>query len=158
MDQITAFSQSIEQSLQLMQKLERLMLQETEILASRHVDRLQPILTEKQLLIERLEQETTQQKHWVESANHAFTLAGIELFFRDLDPSNDLSNRWSALRATIERCDRLNDANGRLIERGRKRVAMSLRLLCGDDGQSTTYDPYGRATSPTHQSRTISRA
>jgi len=158
MDQITAFSQSIEQSLQFMQELEKLLLQETEILASRHIDRLQSILTEKQLLIERLEQETTQQKHWVESANHAFTPAGIELFFQALDPSNDLSNRWSTLRATIDRCNRLNESNGRLIERGRKRVAMSLRLLSGDDGQSTTYDPYGRKTSPTHQSRTISRA
>ncbi|EXJ16898.1 flagella synthesis protein FlgN [Imhoffiella purpurea] len=158
MDQITEFSESIDRSLQFMQDLEHLMLLETEVLASRDIGRLQPILTEKQALIERLEQETGRQKQWVEGAGHAFTPAGIARFFRELDPSARLSNHWSTLKEAIERCDRLNHANGLLIERGRKRVAMSLRLLSGDDGQSTTYDPHGRPSSSKHRSRTLSRA
>ncbi len=134
------------------------MLEEMRAIQSHEPDRLQEIVSEKLELVTQLETETTQQKVWVELENYDFTPEGIAGFIAAFDQDNRLAQRWSDIRASIARCDRLNKANARLIERDRKRIALSLRILRGEDGVGATYNPQGRPEADHQHRRTISQA
>jgi flagellar biosynthesis protein FlgN len=157
-DRLNQFAESLDNSLRLIKALEAIMLAETGAIQSRDPDELQRIVADKAELVVQLEAETNRQKQWLELAQQPFTPIGMAQFFAAVDEENQLLDRWSALRDVIARCDRLNESNASLIERDRKRVAMTLRLLKGDDGTPTTYDPRGRSEPMSPRSRTISRA
>ena len=96
----------------------------------------------------------------MELADVTFTPAGMAKFFSRFDQDGRLRDRWSSLRESIARCDRLNQANARLIERDRKRINLTLRILNGDDGFSATYNLRGAPESggSRSRSRSISQA
>ena len=158
MDQNDQLVASLDVSIGLIQRLEEVMLEETRAIASHAPEQLQGVVAEKLDLVQRLEAETRRQKGWIEEAGFSFTPEGIEGLIAALDRDDRLRDRWSDLRAHSGRCDRLNEDNARLIERDRKRIAMSLRILRGEDGNAATYDPRGRPESDRQQSRTISQA
>lgn len=151
---VTQFAQSLALSLLLMQQLENAMLEETRAIEMRDTDLLRRILDDKQDLIARIETETCRQKQWAEGAQCAFTPAGMMQFFAASECPDAVRNQWSMLRESAARCDRMNQFNARLIDRHRKRIATSLRILSGDDGVSATYNPRGRTESTGPRSRT----
>ncbi|AFL72458.1 FlgN protein [Thiocystis violascens DSM 198] len=152
------FAQSLKLSIQLMGDLEAAMLEETRAIETRESDSLLRVLASKRDLVARLEEETLLQKQWVALAHHPFTPVGMTKFFAGVGDDGQLLGLWSILRESSTRCDGMNRSNARLIERGRKRVATSLRILIGDDGTSATYNPRGRTESTTPRSRTFSQA
>jgi flagellar biosynthesis protein FlgN len=158
MDGIDLFVASLDRSLQDIRDLEETMLEEMRAIESRDVDALHKIVAGKSTLVTRLEAETAQQRTWIEQAQLTFTPAGIERFIHDFDHGDQLGARWAELREAIGRCDQLNKANARLIERDRRRIAMTLRILQGEDPSSTTYDPRGRTETAGQPGRTIIRA
>lgn len=158
MDRMNQFAQSLETSIRLANRLEETMLEETRAVETRDPDQLQRLVDEKQGLVTQLEAETQRQKRWVELEQYPFTPAGVLKFFSASGDGLDLSGRWTLLRDVIRRCDQLNRANGRLIERDRKRVALSLRLLTGEDETAATYDPHGRTRGAGPRSRMTSQA
>ncbi|NEX21079.1 flagellar protein FlgN [Thiorhodococcus mannitoliphagus] len=158
MDRLEQFADSLRRSVELIHQLEGVMLEEMRAIESRAPEQLQQIVVEKLELVDRLEHETAQQKGWVELEHHSFTPEGIDAFITAVDPKDQLRKPWGELRAGIGRCDGLNKKNARLIERDQKRIALSLRILKGEDGASSTYDPKGRAQTSRIQGRTISQA
>ncbi|MBK1716730.1 flagella synthesis protein FlgN [Thiocystis violacea] len=158
MDQIAPFVASLDSAIEDMSRLESVMLEETRTIESRDVDGLQRAVAEKQRLVTRLEAETARQKDWIEGARLSFTPEGIEAFIQAFDQEDRLGSRWSMLREHIRRCDQLNSDNARLIERDRRRIAATLRLLRGEDSSATTYDPQGRTAAGGQRGRTISQA
>jgi flagella synthesis protein FlgN len=152
------FAQSLKLSIQLMGDLETAMLEETHAIETRDTDSLLRILASKKDLVAQLEEETLRQKQWVALARHPFTPAGMMKFFAGVSDDGQLLGLWSILRESSTRCDRMNRSNARLIERNRKRIATSLRILSGDDGTSATYNPRGRTESASPRSRTFSQA
>ncbi|NEV60521.1 flagella synthesis protein FlgN [Thiorhodococcus minor] len=158
MGRLEQFADSLSRSVTLIHQLEESMLEELRAIESRAPDQLQTIVAEKLALVDQLEQETARQKQWVELEGRSFTPEGIDAFIAALDPSEALRGPWTKLRAGIERCDKLNKKNARLVEREQKRVAMSLRILKGEDNASSTYDLKGRPQTGRIQGRTISQA
>lgn len=154
----TQFAQSLEISIQLIHELETVMLEETHAIEMRDHDSLQRIILNKKNLVTALEAETCRQKHWVELDQHPFSLAGMTKFFAARGNDDQLLGLWSTLRESTTRCDRINRTNAGLIERDRKRISTSLRILSGDDGTSATYNPRGRTESASPRSRTFSQA
>lgn len=152
-----AFVASLDRSIEDMRRLAELMLDELRAIESRDPDGLQQIVDAKRGLLARLENETAQQKGWIEAAGFGFTPDGLERFIQAHDRADQLGTRWSTLLDHTRRCDRLNSDNARLIERDQRRVAMTLRLLKGED-TGATYDPRGRAASSGQRGRTISQA
>ena len=153
-----ALAASLDRSIEDMRQLAELMLEELRAIESRDPDGLQQVVDAKRDLLARLENETAQQKRRVEAAGFDFTPAGIERFVQAHDQADQLGARWSTLLDHTRRCDRLNGDNARLIERDQRRVAMTLRLLKGEDASATTYDPRGRTASSGQRGRTISQA
>lgn len=158
MGRLEQFADSLSRSVTLIHQLEEIMLEEMRAIESRAPDELQKIVAEKLALVEQLEQETSRQKELVELEGCGFTPEGVDAFITAIDPGEILREPWSTLRAGIERCDKLNKSNARLVERDQKRVALSLRILKGEDGASSTYDPKGRPQTGRIQGRTISQA
>lgn len=152
------FAQSLTLSIRLMGDLETAMLEETRAIETRDTDSLLRVLADKKELVAQLEAETLLQKQWVALARHPFTPAGMTTFFAEVGDDGQLLGLWSTLRESSTRCDRMNRSNARLIERDRKRIATSLRILSGDDGASATYTPRGRTESASPRSRTFSQA
>lgn len=149
---------SLDRSIEDMRQLAELMLEELRAIESRNPDGLQQVVDAKRGLLVSLENETAQQKRWIEAAGFGFTPDGIERFIQAHDQADQLGARWSTLLDHTRRCDRLNGDNARLIERDQRRVAMTLRLLKGEDASATTYDPRGRTASSGQRGRTISQA
>lgn len=153
-----AFVASLDRSISDMRRLAELMQDELRAIESRDPDGLQQVVAAKRELVARLEAETAQQRHWIKAAGFSFTPEGIERFIRTQDQADQLGSRWSTLLDQTRRCDRLNRDNARLIERDRRRVATTLRLLKGEDASATTYDPRGRTATGGQRGRTISQA
>lgn len=158
MDRIRQFIGSLDSSLELIHRLETVMLEEMRAIESHEPDRLQEIVTEKLALVNQLETETAQQKLWIELQDHAFTPEGIADFIAAFDQNDQLAERWSQIRESVRRCNQLNKANARLIERDRKRIALSLRIIRGEDGAGATYNLQGRPEADHQHRRTISQA
>lgn len=152
------FAVSLDRALECMRRLEELMLEELQAIESRDPDHLQRVVDSKREILVRLENETVQQKYWVEAAGFGFTPAGIEQFLQKHDQVGQLGARWSTLLEHTRRCNRLNAENARLIERDQRRVAMMLHLLKGEDASTTTYDPRGRTATGGRRGRTLSQA
>lgn len=158
MDHISHFAASLERSIQLSQRLQEVMLDETRAIQTRDTDFLLRVVTDKQQLVAELEAQTAVQRRCVEAQDHDFTPDGVARFFSTLGGQDQLPGRWSALRESIACCERMNRTNAALIERDRKRVESGLRILEGDDGISSTYDTHGRTSRRTILSRKISQA
>jgi flagella synthesis protein FlgN len=156
-DDLGAFVASLDRSIEDMRQLAQLMMDELRAIESRDADGLQQVVDAKRDLLARLENETAQQKHWIEAAGFGFTPDGIERFIQAYDQTDQLGARWSALLDHTRRCDQSNRDNARSIERDWRRVTTTLRLLKGED-TSTTYDPRGRTASGGQRGRTISQA
>lgn len=154
----TQFARSLGVSIQLIERLETALLDEARAIASRDSLALQRSVDGKQELVTQLEAETHRQRHWVELARQPFTPAGMTKFFATLGSDGQLPELWSRLRDSSARCDRLNRANARLIERDRRRVAATLRIMSGDDGASKTYNPRGQTESAGLRGRTFTQA
>ncbi|WP_018871228.1 flagella synthesis protein FlgN [Thioalkalivibrio sp. ALgr3] len=155
----TGIRPSLEESIRLGQRLEDILLEETRAIESREPDRLQAAVQRKQELLRALETETRKQQQWIEARGAEFTPEGVARLFARLEGGEHLNDRWQALRATIERCNELNQGNARLIERNQRRVQMSMQILRGEDsGPATTYDPYGKARHRRTTGQTITRA
>lgn len=153
------FRRSLEESIRLGQRLEDILLEETRAIESREPERLQAAVQRKQDLLRALEAETRRQQEWIEGHDAAFTPEGVARLFARLEGGEHLNDRWQALRATIERCNQLNQGNARLIERNQRRVQVSMQILRGEDtGPATTYDPYGRTRQRRVSGQTITRA
>lgn len=148
---------SIEHSIELAQQLETLLLDEARALGARDTDALHQVSTRKQQLATTLEAETQRQRQWVIEAGLTFTSEGVHDFLSRFENASELEGRWSLLHETVRRCESMNCQNADLIQRQRRRIDQSLRLLRGDDGVSTTYDPSGK-TASAMRSRTLSRA
>lgn len=141
-----------------MRRLAELMLEELRAIESRDPEALQRVVHDKRQLVARLEAETEQQRHWVETAGFSFTPEGVKRFIRTHDQAEPLGTRWSTLLDHTRRCNQLNSDNARSIERDQRRIAMTLRLLQGEEAGATTYDPRGRTTTGGHRGRTLSQA
>ncbi len=153
------FRQSLEESIRLGQRLEDILLEETRAIESREPERLQAAVQRKQELLHALETETRRQQEWIVGHDAAFTPEGVARLFARLEGGEHLNDRWQALRATVERCNQLNQGNARLIERNQRRVQVSMQILRGEDtGPATTYDPYGRTRQRRFSGQTITRA
>lgn len=155
---LDAFTASLDRAVADMQQLAELLLEELRAIESRNPDGLQRAVHDKQSLVSRLEAETAQQRRWVEAVGFSFTPDGIEQFLNTHDPDARLGTRWSTLLEHTRRCSQLNSGNARALERDQRRLAMTLRLLRGEDAGVTTYDPRGRAASAGQRGRTISQA
>ncbi|NKN33184.1 flagella synthesis protein FlgN [Marichromatium bheemlicum] len=158
MEHTGPFAHSLETAIALATRLEQALFDETRAIELRDPDELQHVVAGKQQLADQLEEETLRMKQWVEEAGHTFNAQGVERLLEHVDPQRTLTERWDALRDFIVRCDQLNRTNAALINRDRKRVTLSLRILRGEDPNATTYDPRGQADNGTPHSRTISRA
>lgn len=158
MDHISLFAESLERSILSSQRLQEVMLDETRAIQTRDTDFLLRVVTDKQRLVAELEAQTDLQRRCVEATGHAFTPAGVAEFFAELGGEGQLPERWSSLRESVSCCERMNRTNAALIERDRKRVDTGLRILNGDDGVSSTYDPHGRTSRGRMTGRTISQA
>jgi len=151
------FAQSIERSIALAEQLEGLLLDEGGALGARNTDSLREIVILKEQVTRALETETQCQRQWISDAGLDFDPQGLHQYLERQPDRPRLEEQWRLLRETVRRCERLNRDNADLIQRQRRRVDQSLRLLRGDDGVSTTYDPSGRTASAV-RSRSLSRA
>lgn len=149
---------SLDRAIEDMRQLAALLLDELRAIESRDPDGLLRLAGDKQTLLTRLETETARQRDWIEAAGFGFTPDGVERFIQTHDRDDRLGTRWSALLDQTRCCQRLNSDNARSIDRDQRRIAMTLRLLKGEDASTTTYDPRGRTAAGGQRGRTISQA
>ncbi|MGQ9660369.1 MAG: flagella synthesis protein FlgN [Thermochromatium sp.] len=149
---------SLDRAIADMRQLAELLQEELRAIESRDPEGLLRLVGDKQDLLTRLDRETARQREWIEAAGFGFTPDGVERFIHTHDRDDRLATRWSALLDQTRRCHRLNNDNARSIERDQRRIAMMLRLLRGEDGGTTTYDPRGRTDTGGQRGRTISQA
>jgi flagellar biosynthesis protein FlgN len=137
--------------------LEAALERESTALADRDLEGLNRAVAEKHQLVRSLERITHDQTALLRSAGFAADAPGMEACLRDWDAEGLMRPAWNRLQDVMERCRRLNQINGGVVETQRRQTEQAIHILRGEDPRTELYDPSGHTVS-SGPSRHISRA
>jgi flagellar biosynthesis protein FlgN len=137
--------------------LEAALERESAALAGRDLEGLNRAVAEKHQLVQSLERITRDQTALLRSAGFGADGPGMEACLRDWDAEGLMRPAWNRLQDVMERCRRLNQINGGVVEAHRRQTEQAIHILRGEDPRTELYDPSGHTVS-SGPSRHISRA
>lgn len=138
------------------QRLLELMDEEFQALGERDIARLESLLADKQPLLAQLDQHGRQRSQVLASLNLSADRSGLQQLAERSASGQELLDRSDELGQLLERCQSLNERNGRLIRANRASVGSMLGILRGGDTPGL-YDSRG-ATARIGQQRPLSQA
>jgi flagella synthesis protein FlgN len=114
---------------------------ENDLLSAKQFAELTELAQEKQLLVDKLNQLDNQRASF--SQNTEFSR-----FLKNIDPALSLLKLWQVIQSTIGECQRLNEVNGRLLQRQHQMARETMELLTGQQiSQEKTYNAKGLTAS-----------
>ncbi|AOE86563.1 flagella synthesis protein FlgN [Pseudomonas sp. TCU-HL1] len=137
-------------------RLLELMDEEFQVLGERDLVRLEKLLADKQPLLAQLDQHGRQRSQLLASLQLSADRAGLEQLAARSPLGRDLLDRSEELGQLLDRCQSINERNGRLIRANRASVGNMLGILRGGDTPGL-YDARG-ATARIGQQRPLSQA
>lgn len=138
------------------QSLLELMEKEYLALSERKLEQLQPLLDEKQLLLNSLNQNAGERSQILARLGLTADKAGFTQFAAQTTISAQLTSLHDQLETLINQCQSANLRNGRLIRANQVSVGQALNIMRGNDGPAL-YDRSGSTASRGSQ-RTFTRA
>lgn len=139
------FLNVLQQELGQLTRLESVLGQEHEALKRRDSDALLPLIKEKQTLVTAIEALGGELPALLKRAGHSNDKEAVLVF---IDTAPQLRQQWDELEALLLRCQRQNQVNGVLLERGRWQTQQLLGILLGEGNQRETelYNAKGTAS------------
>lgn len=132
----------IQQDLATSRQLLALLEQEKDSTQSRNYASMSQLLKEKAPLLERLKLNAQQRSAWLASLECTPDEQNWKKLLQSLgNPS--LQEQWQDVKNTIERCQEINNVNGKLISRGAQTHERLLHLMRGNSQQADIYDARG---------------
>lgn len=139
----------LKQELALLGQLEAVLAQEFTALEQKNTDEVTKNSNKKQELVAQLEQQGQERLGILQQAGVASGKEGLDEILRS-ESSGELKSLWGELETTLLRCQKQNQVNGILLEKGRQQTQQMLNILLneGEAGQDDgIYDASGNSTS-----------
>lgn len=155
MDELQArFSQILQTELGQLARLELVLGQEFDALKQQNNDALSENLEEKQKLIHEIESLGRQRLELLRGAGQGDDKVAVLAF---VSAEAELNTRWQELEATLLRCQKQNQVNGMLLEKGKMQAQQLLGVLLGKESGSdgATYDAKGATSSSFSNGRSV---
>lgn len=146
---LSELSDAIQKELLLLEQLEVVLTQETSALEKQNADDISEKSKEKQNLASELEQCGLERVAMLKQAGHEPGKEGIAAL-ASADSSGKLEQLWRDLETSLLRCQKQNQVNGILLEKGRQQTQQLLNILLneGEVNQADAlYDASGSSTS-----------
>ena len=118
--------------------------QETSALSNLDTDALNEAVARKHRLATSLEQVTREQGDLLLAGGFARDASGMDACLRAWDQEGIMRPLWDRLQAVMERCRRLNQVNGGVVQTHYRQVTQAIQVLRGEDPRMELYDPHGR--------------
>jgi flagella synthesis protein FlgN len=146
----------ITQDLATSRQLLALLEQEKSSTQSRDYVAMAQLLKDKTPLLEQLKQNAAVRSKWLASLNRAANEENWSALLATLSNS-ELQTQWHEVKNTIEHCQKINNINGKLINRGVTSHSRLLQIMRGNNQQTDLYDAKGSKHS-TYSSASVSHA
>ena len=137
-------------------RLEGVLGQEHEVLKQRDLNRLEEKTTEKQAVIEELAAASRERITLMKNAGIEQNLDSVISYLNQLG-GEELTEVWKELEAALARCQKQNQINGMMLEKGKQHTRQLLGLLLGesDSSQNQLYDSSGATSSSFSNGRSV---
>lgn len=132
----------IQQDLATSRQLLALLEEETESTQTRNYDTLARLLGDKTPLLQQLQKNAQTRSEWLASLGKVSDEKSWGQVLHQIS-NEDLSQQWQEVKATVEQCQRINNLNGKLINRGLTSHTRLLQIMRGNIHQSDLYDAKG---------------
>jgi len=152
----THVKKMIEQDLAISRQLLSLLEQEKLTTQKRDFDQLKTIVEEKVHLLDNLESHAKTRSDWLSSLNQAATEENWSHFINNLGIPV-LKEQWQEVTGNLNRCQQVNEINGKLLVRNRQIYSQLLQLLRGNIEPTSLYTAGGNKHTTT-TSKTVIRA
>lgn len=139
------------------QKLLALMDAEYQALASRDLETLETLLTQKQTLLALLGQHGNVRSQALIDAGFTADKNGLAAFSASCPSGVEIVDHAQKLDAALKACREANERNGRLIRNNQEAVSSMLQILQGSNQTPDLYDRRGGASRSSHN-RPLSQA
>ena len=100
------------------------------------------LLEEKTPLLEQLKKNAKVRSEWLSSIGKQADEKNWSQLLKAINNQN-LSQQWQEVKSTVEHCQKINNINGRLINRGVTSHTRLLQIMRGNIHQSDIYDAKG---------------
>ena len=138
-------------------QLKQLLEQERGLLEQRKQEELPPIIEQKSMLADQLNQTARQRQHILEAVDLPATAQGWDLFLQRNASTMSLINDWRMLVAEFEACKKMNEINGKMVARSQQTLNHLLDLLRGKGVAPSLYTAQGMKAQYT-SSYTVAKA
>lgn len=148
------FVETLQNELAHMSRLEAVLKVEKTALEQRNVDLLKKNTQEKQSLISSIESLSQERSNLLQAAGVAPDKASV-LAFIQAQPA--LKAKWDELEAVLERCQKQNQVNGMILEKGKQQTQELLNILLGEGQRkgAEVYDAKGTTSSSFLNGRSV---
>lgn len=116
---------------------------ERSALSKRDLDVLEKTTAAKIQHTETLQKLGKQREQLVTALGFESGAAGLQRCLRSLPATEQLQQLWQQILDNLRACQDGNLTNGGILELGRQHVEQALRILRGQSGAPSLYDPHG---------------
>ena len=131
---------------------------ETQALAARNVDAIEPLIEEKQDLLRQFEALAQRMQALLHDAGFSGDRPDIEGCLSWCDEQGELLRGWQLILDRIREAQHRNRVNGVTLEAARRHAQQAVALLRGQTPQLDLYNPAGATASNVAGSRTLAKA
>ena len=154
MDKLQAkIAEIVQNELGQLARLEHVLGQEHEALKARDNDALATTTSEKNQLVAALEAKGRERIELLKAAGMGADQEAIHAF---VETEPQLLALWQQLEAALLKCQKQNQVNGMVLEKGRQQAQQLLGILLGENKRHTeTYDAKGGTSSSFSNGRSV---
>ncbi len=123
---------------------------EQQLLAGRDLHRLPALTAEKTDQAEKLEHLERERQHLLLAMGYQEANAeAMRQALAGLPGGHEANTDWEQALGALQRCQKLNQQSGIVLNNQRQQTQRALDILMGDQAQAVTYGPGGRENRPT---------
>lgn len=137
----------LNQALHQVALLESALEQETQALDKKAADALASAIARKLDAAQSLEQVTRDLSAALRMDGYSSDLEGVSNWIRANQPDPEINRNWSLLQEAMQRCQRMNEINGQVLQIQQQYVGQALHILRAGDASAATYDPFGQSVT-----------
>jgi len=133
-----------------LEELRQILIAEYEALSNDDLDALLATAQTKHQLTDMLEQLEQERLTLLKHAGLDLQQTGLMAYFNQhaqTSGNDDLAQLWQRIRTATRDCERLNQINGIIIEKQKRRTESTLALLKGQPTQTELYSSQGESVS-----------
>ena len=124
--------------------LVKLLREERDVLSGRDLERLRPLLEQKQEQLTRLGELSRQREDLLKASGYSSDREGLEACTRHNDARGQLETLWQELVALLQECQKQTRINSGIVELSQQHIEQTLHALRGETPQTELYDPKGK--------------